>query len=115
MNKWIFMSTCCVSNTRAGARPSASINLADNAVKILVEREVADGTAFIVQQVRRILADVRRARTALCACRSSVEALRFPFQRLRPYQDAMMEQVRLAIPRPEPSFSPHWHWQNSSD
>ena len=74
------------------------INLADNAAKVLVvEPEVADGTAFIVQQVRRILARYTARADRAVRRRSSVEALRFPFQTLRPYQEAMMEQVRLAI------------------
>src|SRR5437867_6863498 len=74
------------------------INLADDAAKVLVvEPEVADGTAFIVQQVRRILARYTARADRAVRRRSSVAALRFPFQTLRPYQEAMMEQVRLAL------------------
>src|SRR5713101_3158222 len=74
------------------------INLADNATKVLiVEPEVADGTAFIVPQVRRILARYTARVDRAVRRRSSVAALRFPFQTLRPYQEAMMEQIRLAL------------------
>ena len=74
------------------------INVADNAAKVLVvEPEVADGTAFIVQQVRRILARYTARADRAVRRRSSVAALRFPFQTLRPYQEAMMEQIRLAM------------------
>ena len=74
------------------------INLADDASKVLVvEPEVADGTAFIVQQVRRILARYTARAARAVRRQSSVAALRFPFRTLRPYQEAMMEQVRLAI------------------
>jgi DNA excision repair protein ERCC-2 len=74
------------------------INLADDATKILmVEPDAAAGTAFIVQQVRRILARYTARADRAVRRRSSVEALRFPFQTLRPYQEAMMEQVRLAL------------------
>src|SRR5207249_6235408 len=74
------------------------INLADSATKILaVEPEAADGTAFIVQQVRRILARYTARADRAVHRRSSVAALRFPYQALRTYQEAMMEQVRLAI------------------
>jgi DNA excision repair protein ERCC-2 len=74
------------------------INLADDAAKILViEPQVADGTACIEQPVRRIL-DRYTARAARAVRRqSSVAALQFPFQTRRPYQEEMMEQVRLAI------------------
>jgi len=74
------------------------INLADNAAKVLVvEPEMADGTAFIVQQVRRILARYTARVDRAMRRRSSVAALRFPFQTLRPYQETMIEQVRLAM------------------
>src|SRR5712691_4542554 len=74
------------------------INLADNAAKVLVvEPETADGTAFIVQQVRRILARYTARVDRAMRRRSSAAALRFPFQTLRPYQEAMIEQVRLAM------------------
>ncbi|MGE3539496.1 MAG: helicase C-terminal domain-containing protein [Candidatus Tectimicrobiota bacterium] len=75
------------------------VNLADEAAKTLVIEPPSgeDSQAFIVQQVRRILSRYA-ARTARAARRqSSLEALHFPFQQQRPHQEAMMEQVRLAI------------------
>src|SRR6266568_7301411 len=73
------------------------VNLADNATKVLVvEPDVAAGEAFLVQQVRRILASYEARASRAVRRRSSLAALRFPFQTLRPHQEAMMEQVRLA-------------------
>jgi DNA excision repair protein ERCC-2 len=74
------------------------INLADDAAKVLViEPEVADGTTFIEQQVRRILARYTARADRAGRRQSSAAALRFPFPTRRPYQEEMMEQVRLAI------------------
>ena len=74
------------------------VNLADNATKVLVVAPAGTaGEAFLVQQVRRILASYEARATRAARRRSSLAALRFPFQTLRPHQEAMMEQVRLAI------------------
>src|SRR5262245_6342658 len=74
------------------------INLADSATKVLVVTpEDTVGEAFLVQQVRRILAGYEARASRAVRRRSSLAALRFPFRTLRPHQEAMMEQVRLAI------------------
>lgn len=74
------------------------VNLADNATKVLVVApEGTAGEAFLVQQVRRILASYAARASRAARRRRSLTTLRFPFQTLRPQQEAMMEQVRLAI------------------
>src|SRR5712691_1963744 len=74
------------------------VNLADNATKVLlVAPEGTAGEAFLVQQVRRILAGYAARASRAVRRRSSLAALRFPFRTLRPHQEAMMEQVRLAM------------------
>jgi len=74
------------------------VNLADNATRVLVVApEDTAGEAFLVQQVRRILASYAARASRAERRRSSLAALRFPFQTLRPQQEAMMEQVRLAM------------------
>ena len=74
------------------------INLADHTSKTLVVAPDADaGAAFIMQQVRRILASYEARATRAARRHSSLAALRFPFGTLRLYQEDMMNQVRLAI------------------
>jgi DNA excision repair protein ERCC-2 len=74
------------------------INLADNATKtLLLTPEAAESTAFILQQVQRILARYTARAQRAEQHRASVQALQFPFRTLRPQQDAMMEQVRQAL------------------
>lgn len=74
------------------------VNLADHAAKTLVvEPDAEAGSALITQQVRRILASYEARAARAARRRSSLAALRFPFHTLRPYQEAMMDQVRLAI------------------
>src|SRR5947209_11831116 len=60
------------------------VNLADNATKVLmVAPEEAAGDAFLVQQVRRILAGYEARATRAVRRRSSLVAPRFPFRPLR--------------------------------
>ena len=72
------------------------INLTDNARTVLVvETGDNDGETLIVEPVRRILARYE-ARIARAAKRNP-EALRFPFDTVRPYQTAMIEHVDKTI------------------
>jgi DNA excision repair protein ERCC-2 len=72
------------------------VNVVDNQHKtLLVEPDLDTCEAFVRQQLRAILARYQ-ARTER-ASRRHVAALRFPFQSPRPYQEAMIEQVRLAL------------------
>src|SRR5262249_39790551 len=64
---------------------------------LLVAPADAAGEAFLVQQVRRILAGYKARESRAARRRRSLDALRFPFRTLRPHQEAMMEQVRLAM------------------
>lgn len=74
------------------------INLADQATKTLVLAPKADeSTAFILQHIRRILARYTARAQRAVQRRTSLQALHFPFQTLRPQQEAMMEQVRTAL------------------
>ncbi|MEE8291873.1 MAG: helicase C-terminal domain-containing protein [Candidatus Tectomicrobia bacterium] len=72
------------------------VNLADNQRQVLVvEPDLAACEAFVIEQIRVILAryEARVAR----ASRRNTEGLGFPFTTPRLYQEAMMEQVRLAL------------------
>jgi DNA excision repair protein ERCC-2 len=74
------------------------VNLADNCQKILVvEPDLRQSEAVLVQCLRHLLArcEARMARAA--RRRSRLNTFHFPFPTVRPYQDAMMAQVRLAI------------------
>ena len=70
------------------------INLTDNACTVLAV-EAGDDESLIVEPVRRILAryEARAARAA----KRDPEALRFPFDTVRPYQAAMIEHVDKTI------------------
>lgn len=75
------------------------VNLADESSKTLtiMPPEADAGLTFILQQIRRILARCTARLARAARRRASLDALHFPFQTQRPQQDAMMEQVRLAI------------------
>ena len=74
------------------------VNLASNQRKVLVvEPEPVQSEAVLLQSTRRILARCEaRARRAMQR-RHQTGTLRFPFPMVRAHQDAMMEQVRLAL------------------
>ncbi len=74
------------------------VNLAAEQQKTLVvDPDGSQSEAWLVQQLRRIIAryEARLARAA--RRRSQLQRLQFPFPSLRPYQDTMMEQIRLAL------------------
>jgi DNA excision repair protein ERCC-2 len=74
------------------------VNLADQQRRVLmVEPEVAASEALLHECLRRILArcEARARRAERRRQRSG--SLQFPFATLRPYQDEMMQQVRLAL------------------
>ena len=72
------------------------INLTDNACTVLTVEAGDDGIeTLVVEPVRRILARYE-ARIARAAKRNP-EALRFPFDTVRPYQAAMIEHVDKTI------------------
>jgi DNA excision repair protein ERCC-2 len=74
------------------------VNLTGSQRKVLaVAPDVCHCETLILQHIRRILARCQ-ARIARAAQRQShLDQLRFPFSTPRPYQAAMMEQVRLAV------------------
>lgn len=72
------------------------VNLASEHRKVLlVEPDAEQNEALLTAQIRRILGRYE-ARSARAAKRQQ-EALRFPFPTMRPQQDDMMQQVRLAV------------------
>ena len=74
------------------------VNLAAEQRKTLVvDPDGPQSEAWLVQQLRRIIAryEARLARAA--RRRSQLQHLQFPFSSLRPYQDTMMDQIRLAL------------------
>ena len=72
------------------------INLADNArTTLMVEPDPKASEAFIIKEVRAILARFK-ARMARAAQRRS-QTVQFPFATMRPQQAEMMDQVRLAL------------------
>ncbi|GIX49178.1 MAG: ATP-dependent helicase [Candidatus Tectimicrobiota bacterium] len=74
------------------------VNLADHQRRVLeMAPDLAACEAFVLQQVRRLIAR-HEARAARAAQRQQqAAALRFPFPALRPYQEAMMAQVEAAL------------------
>jgi DNA excision repair protein ERCC-2 len=74
------------------------VNLAENQRKVLVvEPELAQSAAVLVQSIRRILARYEARALRAVHRRRQLKTLHFPFPTVRPYQEAMMEQVRLAL------------------
>jgi DNA excision repair protein ERCC-2 len=74
------------------------VNLADNHRKVLVvEPDLQQSEAVMVQHIRHILARCEARAARVARRRSHLDTLHFPFPTLRLYQEAMMEQVRLAI------------------
>jgi len=63
----------------------------------VVEPDLQQSEAGLIQQLRHIIAryEARLARAA--RRRSQTRTLQFPFPQLRPYQEAMMDQIRLAL------------------
>ncbi|MEE8305578.1 MAG: DEAD/DEAH box helicase, partial [Candidatus Tectomicrobia bacterium] len=74
------------------------VNLASDHHKVLVvEPDPEQSETMLVDQIRRILSRYQ-ARVARAGRRQSQLAkLHFPFPVMRPYQDEMMQQVRLAV------------------
>jgi DNA excision repair protein ERCC-2 len=74
------------------------VNLADDSRQVLlVEPDLHQSEALLVQQIRYILARYTAHAARAAQRRQHLDRLRFPFSTVRPYQAAMMEQVRLAI------------------
>jgi DNA excision repair protein ERCC-2 len=74
------------------------VNLIDNHRKVLVvEPDLHQSEALMVQQIRRILARYEARIARAVRRRSHLDKLHFPFPTLRLHQDTMMEQVRLAV------------------
>ncbi len=72
------------------------INLADDQRSVLVvEPDLAASEQYIIQQIRTILSRLE-AREARASRRQPV-SLHFPFTTMRPQQEAMIEQVQLAV------------------
>jgi DNA excision repair protein ERCC-2 len=67
----------------------------DQQTVLVVEPDVTASEQYIAQQIRAIVArfEARLARAA----RRQPTALRFPFPEMRPHQEALMAQVRLAV------------------
>jgi DNA excision repair protein ERCC-2 len=74
------------------------VNLAAEQHKTLVvDPDGPQSEAWLVQQLRRIIAHYEARLARVARRRSQLQRLQFPFPSLRPYQDAMMEQIRLAL------------------
>jgi DNA excision repair protein ERCC-2 len=74
------------------------VNLANDQRQVLVvEPEPTRSEAVLVQSIRRLLSRCEARALRAIQRRSQLKTLRFPFPTVRPYQEAMMEQVRLAL------------------
>jgi DNA excision repair protein ERCC-2 len=74
------------------------VNLASNQQKVLVVEPAFDRSeAVLLQSIRRLLARCEARAVRAVQRRSRRRPLHFPFPAVRPYQEAMMEQVRLAL------------------
>ena len=74
------------------------VNLASEQRKTLVvEPDMPQSEAALVQQLRHIIGRYEARLARATSRRAQLQKLQFPFPQLRPHQDTMMDQIRLAL------------------
>jgi DNA excision repair protein ERCC-2 len=74
------------------------VNLAGEQRKTLVvEPDMQQSEAALVQQLRHIIGRYEARLARATRRRAQLQKLQFPFPQLRPHQDTMMDQIRLAL------------------